>query len=89
MNAQILEPTFNGRRLKILRKKRGLSVERAARKADVSVRHFRRLEAGQRPKTAAITLARIALALDTTVEYFLGITDDTRSIDKLTDYVAG
>jgi len=77
----IREPVFDGERLGALRKRRKLSAEKAARRADVSTRHFRRLEAGQRPNTAAITLARIALALDTTVEYFLGLTDDDRAID--------
>lgn len=83
------EPAFDGQRLRALRKRRGLSAEKVARRANVSVRHLRRLEAGQRPNTAAVTLARIALALDTTVEYFLGLTNDTRSIDKMTDYAAG
>jgi transcriptional regulator with XRE-family HTH domain len=72
-------------RLKALRKERGLSAEQVARKADVSVRHLRRLEAGQRPNTSAVTLARVAMALGTTVEYLLGLTDDTRSIQKLTE----
>ena len=76
----VLEPVFDGERLRALRKRRKLSAEKTARRANVSTRHFRRLEAGQRPNTAAITLARIALALDTTVEYFLGLTDDDRTI---------
>jgi hypothetical protein len=38
------------------------------------------LEAGQRPKTSAVTLTRVALALDTTVEYLLGVTNDDRGI---------
>jgi transcriptional regulator with XRE-family HTH domain len=72
-------------RLKALRKEQGLSAEQVARKADVSVRHLRRLEAGQRPNTSAVTLARVAIALGTTVEYLLGLTDDTRSIQILTE----
>lgn len=72
-------------RLKALRKAQGLSAEQIARKADVSVRHLRRLEAGQRPNTSAVTLARVALALGTTVEHLLGLTDDTRSIQQLTE----
>lgn len=78
-------PELDFERLKALRKEQGLSAEQAARKADVSVRHLRRLEAGQRPNTSAITLARVALALGTTVEYLLGLTNDTRCIQKLTE----
>ena len=70
-------------RLKALRKEQGLSAEHIARKADVSVRHLRRLEAGQRPNTSAVTLARVALALGTTVEYLLGLTEDAHSIGEL------
>ena len=79
----IREPVFDGKRLRALRKRRGLSAEKSAHRANVSTRHFRRLEAGQRPNTAAITLARIALVLDTTVEYLLGLTDDDRPIGRL------
>ena len=82
-------PELNFERLKALRKEQGLSAERVARKANVSVRHLRRLEAGQRPNTSAVTLARVALALGATVEYFLGITDDARSIQQLTERSGG
>ena len=74
------EPVFDGERIRALRKSRGLSAEKVARRANVSLRNFSRLEAGQRPNTSAVTLTRVALALETTVEYFLGVTDDTRSI---------
>jgi len=67
MENQPLEPTFNGQRLRAIRKRRGLSAEKLARKANVTVRHVWRLEAGKRPNVAAVTLMRIALALDTTL----------------------
>lgn len=38
-----------------------------------------RLERGERPNLYAITLARIALALDTNIEYLLGLTDSIHS----------
>lgn len=79
------QPELIFERLKALRKAQGLSAEQIARKADVSVRHLRRLKAGQRPNTSAVTLARVALALGTTVEHLLGLTDDTRSIQQLTE----
>ena len=78
-------PALIFERLKALRKAHGLSAEQIARKADVSVRHLRRLEAGQRPNTSAVTLAKVALALETTVEHLLGLTDDARGIQQLTE----
>ncbi len=78
------EPVFDGERIRALRKSRGLSAEKVARRANVSLRNFSRLEAGQRPNTSAVTLARVALALETTVEHLLGVTSDSRSIQELT-----
>ncbi len=69
-------PQFDGQRLRALRKQRGLSADRLARRADLTTRHVWRLEGNKRPNVAAITLARVALALGTTVEYLLGLTDD-------------
>ncbi|RLC58079.1 MAG: hypothetical protein DRI80_14235 [Chloroflexota bacterium] len=83
MENQPLEPTFNGQRLRAIRKRRGLSAEKLARKANVTVRHVWRLEAGKRPNVAAVTLMRIALALDTTLEYLLGVIDDARGIHEM------
>ena len=83
------QPDLIFERLKALRKAQGLSAEQIARKADVSVRHLRRLEAGQRPNTSAVTLACVATALGTTVEYLLGLTNDTRSIQQLTERGGG
>ncbi len=77
------EPVFDGERIRTLRKSRGLSAEKVARRANVSLRNFSRLEAGQRPNTSAVTLTRVALALETTVEYLLGVTSDARSIYEL------
>lgn len=77
------KPKLNGDRLLELRKQHGLSAERLGRRANVSGRHIWRLEKGRRGAGAA-TLARLALALGTTVEYLLGITDDDRGIFALT-----
>ncbi len=54
-------------------------------RANISLRNFSRLEAGQRPNTSAVTLTRVALALETSVEYLLGDTDDARSIHDWRD----
>ena len=83
MDNSIPEPVFDGERIRALRKSRGLSAEKAARRADVNLRHFSRLEAGQRPNTSAVTLTRVALAMGTTVEYLLGVTSDNRGIHEL------
>ncbi|HIP97632.1 MAG TPA: XRE family transcriptional regulator [Anaerolineae bacterium] len=62
--------------MRAMRKRRGLSAEAVARRANLSTRHVWRLEAGTQPRVAAVTLARIALALDTSVDYLLGLTDN-------------
>jgi transcriptional regulator with XRE-family HTH domain len=43
--------------------------------AKVTARHIWRLEAGKRPNVAAITLSRIALAVDVDINYLVGLTD--------------
>ena len=71
-----INPAFDGQRLRRLRRSRGLPAHRLAEQANLSTRHIWRLEAGTRPRVAAVTLARIALALDTSVDYLLGLTDN-------------
>ena len=58
------EPIFDGARLRAVRKERGLSARDVERMAKVTARHIWRLEAGKRPNVAAVTLARIALAIE-------------------------
>lgn len=72
------QPAFDGARLRAVRKQRGLSTEEVGRLADLTPRHIWRLEAGKRPKVAAITLARIALAVGVDINYLLGLTDSPR-----------
>jgi transcriptional regulator with XRE-family HTH domain len=43
--------------------------------AKVTARHIWRLEAGKRPNVAAVTLSRIALAVDVDINYLVGLTD--------------
>lgn len=74
---------FDAQRMRAKRLERGLSAEKLARQADISVRHVLRLEAGDRPRTSAVTVARLALALGTTVEFLLGATDDPRSLQEI------
>jgi transcriptional regulator with XRE-family HTH domain len=69
------EPIFDGARLRAVRKKQGLSAHDVERMAKVTARHIWRLEAGKRPNVAAVTLARIALAVEVDINYLLGLTD--------------
>ena len=69
------EPAFDGARLRAVRKERGLSTYDVERVAKVTARHIWRLEARKRPNVAAVTLARIALAVDVDINYLLGLTD--------------
>ena len=69
---------FDGQRLRVLRQRRGMSVEDLAAASGITPRHIWRLEAGGRSDVRAATLARLALALDTSVDYLLGLTDGPR-----------
>jgi DNA-binding transcriptional regulator YiaG len=69
------EPTFDGARLRAVRKERGLSAHDVGRIAKVTARHIWRLEAGKRPNVAAVTLARIAHAWEVDMEYLVGLSD--------------
>jgi hypothetical protein len=42
---------------------------------------FGGLEAGKRPNVAAVTLARIAVAIDVDINYLLGLSDSPRPGD--------
>ena len=66
---------FRGDRLRALRHTRKISADRVAKAADLTTHHVFRLERGERPNVRGITIARLALALDTTADYLLGMTD--------------
>lgn len=76
-------PFLDPHRLKSLRLSRRMRAREVARKARISAAQLYRLERGERPNVAAVTLARVALALGTSVEYLLGLTDETRSVQEL------
>ena len=77
MSETIRNPHFEGQRLRALRQQCGLSGEQLGRRADVSTRHVWRLEQEpHHPHVAAVTIARLAQVLHTSVEYLLGLTDD-------------
>ncbi len=63
------------KRLREVRERRRLSIKEVAQAAGLSVSQLYRLEKGERPRVAAITLARIAQVLDTSLDYLLGLKD--------------
>ena len=80
---EIETPNFDPQRLKSLRRKSRLSARDIARQARISPAHLHRLERGERPNVSAVTLARVALALNTSIEYLLGLTNDSRSLQEI------
>ncbi len=75
------EPAFDGTRLRAVRKQRRLSVHEVEQRAGVTARHIWRLEAGKRPNVAAVTLARIAVAIGVDINYLLGLSDSPQPRD--------
>jgi len=58
MNGSRVAPSANKQRMKRLRLDRRMRAEEVAQKAGISVAQVYRLEAGERPNVAAVTLAR-------------------------------
>ncbi len=75
------EPAFDGARLRAVRKQRRLSVHEVEQRAGVTARHIWRLEANKRPNVAAVTLARIAVAIGVDINYLLGLSDSPQPKD--------
>ncbi len=63
-------------RLREVREKRRMSIKELAEASGLSVSQLYRLEKGERPRVAAITLAHIARALNTSLDYLLGLRDE-------------
>jgi len=63
-------------RLRQVREARNLSIRELANRAQLSVSQLYRLEKGERPRVAALTLARLAQALDTSLDFLLGLRED-------------
>lgn len=63
-------------RLREVREARNLTIRELANKCGLSVSQLYRLEKGERPRVAALTLARVAQALGTSVDYLLGLKDN-------------
>ena len=69
---------FNGTRVRQLRRQKGLSADQLARMTELTTRHIYRLERNELPQVWAITVAKLALALGTSLDYLMGLTDDPR-----------
>ncbi len=69
-----------GERIRELRLAQGLCVQELAERAVISGAQVYRLESNERPNVSAILLARVAIALNTSMEYLLGIVDDGSKI---------
>lgn len=61
-----------GERIKELRKKRGYSINELARMADVSKSYLSQIERGLQINPSLQLLKKIAVPLDTSIEYILG-----------------
>lgn len=69
---------FRGDRLRALRQQLHISVDRIARATELTTHHIYRLEHNDRFKVWGITIAKLALALNTSCDYLLNLTDDPR-----------
>ena len=61
---------FSGKKLRELRKSKGLTLKKLAEKADLNWQQIQALETGIRTGLTAITLRKIALALDVSMDEF-------------------
>lgn len=63
-------------RITTMREHKGLSQSDLAEISGVGQAYISKLERGIAPNAAGLILGKLAIALDTTVDYFLGLTDD-------------
>ena len=61
---------FSGKKLREIRKSKGLTLKKLAEKADLNWQQIQALETGIRTGLTAITLRKIALALDVSMDEF-------------------
>jgi len=80
MAMNVNKPRFHGERVRALRYQRRLSARKVAKRAGIHWRYYLRLEKNERPNVSAVNAAAIALALGTSMEYLMGLTDDPRPI---------
>ncbi|WP_075780055.1 LexA family transcriptional regulator [Marinitoga sp. 1137] len=73
-----------GKRLKMIRKNKGITIEKLAQMVGVSHSTISRIESGQEPR--AINLAKIAEALEVSLDYLMGLRtlEDVKDAEKVT-----
>jgi len=77
-----LKVAFRGDRLRQLRHVRNIPARQVAHKVGITTYHVYRLERGERPRAWGITVAKLALALGTSTDYLLNLTDDSAPAKK-------
>lgn len=82
------EPVFRGKRLAKLLVQRGLSLGQLEYKSDVSKSMLSHLTSDNRPGVSAVIVAKLARALDVSIEYLLDLTDDPRPVTVVEGAVA-
>lgn len=82
------KPRLQGHRFHKLRKDKGRSAENLARRAGVAIRSIWRFEANERPNARATTIAQVVQALDTSLEYLLGLSPAPRPLETKEGQVA-
>lgn len=86
---EIVPTTVRGDRVKRLREKRAMTQAQLAADTGVAQSYLSEIERGATPSVGSDALVSVARALDTSVDYIVGLTDDPRSptrqpLDKLT-----
>lgn len=76
------ERVLIGKRIKAMRKKKGLSITKLAKQAGVSKSYLSYIERNIQNNPSMQFLGKIALPLDTTIEYLL---DETKTENKLAE----
>jgi transcriptional regulator with XRE-family HTH domain len=70
------KPQLKGSRVRELRERLGLTQEELAKRAGLERSHISQMESGRRANVEAWVLARLAAALNTSMDYLLGLTDN-------------
>lgn len=76
-----------GKRIKYLREKAKLTQEEVAEKLGISQSAYNRYEKDQIHRFSKSTISKLALILDSTPEFILGITEDDARLRHLPDYL--
>ncbi len=76
MDSQETTIGFRGERMRQLRHAQKISADRLGRRCELTIRHIYRVENNQKPNVWAVTVAKIARALHTSMDYLMGLTDN-------------